>query len=401
MSADSSEDNIVITDSLTDRYASLSLIPWWSQQRIADARIMVVGAGALGNEVLKNLALVGIGNIFIIDFDTIEDANLTRAVLFRASDNGRSKAEVAAERVKELNPDVKVKCVDGDVTRSVGLGVFRRMDVVIGCLDNRDARLFVNRACWKVGTPWVDGAIEEMNGIARAFVPPDGACYECTLTENDYRLMNVRYSCPGLTREDIVEGKIPTTPTIASIIAGIQTQDALKLLHGRHVEGGAAVVFNGLTNDCYPTRYPRKKDCESHYTYVAVAQLDRSVGDTTVGEMLDIARRELAADAVLELDEDLVVNVSCSNTYCTECGNTSVMYTPLKDLRRVDVACPGCGEDRALEMTCTVDGADGELLRKKLEEIGMPPLHIVATRAGSSYQYFELSGDENGTMDFR
>ena len=90
------------------RYDTLNLISWWQQEKVSKAKVMVVGAGALGNEILKNLALVGIGHILIIDFDIIEAANLTRSVLFRAEDIGKLKAEVAAQRLKELNPDVKV-----------------------------------------------------------------------------------------------------------------------------------------------------------------------------------------------------------------------------------------------------------------------------------------------------
>ena len=119
----------------------------------------MVGAGALGNEVIKNLVLMGIGHIYIIDFDTIEAANLSRSPLFRESDSGREKAEVAAARAKELNPDVHIQYLHGDVTTDLGLGVFRRMDVIVGCLDNREARLAVNRFAYWMDKPWVDGAI--------------------------------------------------------------------------------------------------------------------------------------------------------------------------------------------------------------------------------------------------
>ena len=153
----SATDRLIwITDPEHDRYATLRLIDWWDQQRLAEARVMVVGAGALGNEVLKNLALLGVGYLFIVDFDMVEASNLSRSVLFRSEDAGRPKAEVAAERVQAINPDVAVIPFHGDVTRDLGLGVYRRMDVVIGCLDSREARLAVNRACWRVGGPWVD-----------------------------------------------------------------------------------------------------------------------------------------------------------------------------------------------------------------------------------------------------
>ena len=139
-------ETIVITDPDTDRYHSFGYISWWQQEVVRDAKVLVVGAGALGNEVLKNLALMGIGNILIADFDTIEDSNLSRSVLFRESDRGKAKADVAAQAVRELNPDVKIKAWNGDINFEMGLGVFRHVDVVIGCLDNREARLSLNRS---------------------------------------------------------------------------------------------------------------------------------------------------------------------------------------------------------------------------------------------------------------
>lgn len=157
-----------------DRYSRLRLIPWWDQDRLKHAVVMVVGAGALGNELIKDLTLLGIGRILIYDIDTIENTNLTRSVLYRAKDVGRYKAEVAAQRAMEMNPDVKAKAFVSNIIDDVGLGVFRRMDGVLGGLDNREARLSINQSCYKVNKPWIDGAIEALNGVARVFVPGHG-----------------------------------------------------------------------------------------------------------------------------------------------------------------------------------------------------------------------------------
>ena len=132
------EEPIIITDPDSDRYHTFGYISWWQQDVVRNATILVVGAGALGNEVLKNLALMGIGNVIIADFDTIEDSNLSRSVLFRASDRGRRKVDAAAERVKELNPDVNVMTWHGDINFEMGLGVFRHVDAIVGCLDESD-----------------------------------------------------------------------------------------------------------------------------------------------------------------------------------------------------------------------------------------------------------------------
>src|SRR5438270_2101722 len=98
---DGPDDTFVIDED--DRYSRLRLIPWWRQEKLAAAKVLVVGAGALGNEVVKNLALVGVGTTYVIDRDAIETSNLSRSVLFRASDGGRPKAQIAAERAREIN----------------------------------------------------------------------------------------------------------------------------------------------------------------------------------------------------------------------------------------------------------------------------------------------------------
>ena len=107
----------------------------------------------------------------------------------------------------------------------IGLGLFNDVDLVIGCLDNREARLWVNRQCWKTSTPWIDAGIQEIQGVVKVFVPPDSACYECAMTERDYQLLNRRYSCPLLSRDEILSGKVPTAPTIASMMAALQVQE--------------------------------------------------------------------------------------------------------------------------------------------------------------------------------
>ncbi len=159
--------------------------------------------------------------------------------------------------------------IHGNVIVDIGLGLFHDVDLVIGCLDNREARLWVNRQCWKTGTPWIDAGIQEIQGVVKVFVPPDSACYECAMTERDYQLLNRRYSCPLLSRDEILSGKVPTAPTIASMMAALQVQEALKLLHGMPVAAGSALVYNGVANQFYSTRLPFRDDCLSHETYPA------------------------------------------------------------------------------------------------------------------------------------
>ncbi|MDR1481356.1 MAG: ThiF family adenylyltransferase [Synergistaceae bacterium] len=385
-------DSVELTgnDFTEDKYARLRLITWWDQERLRDATIMVVGAGAIGNELIKDISLLGVGNILIVDMDVIENSNLTRSVLFRAKDVGRPKAEVAAERAMEMNPDIKAKALSLNVINDIGLGVFRRVNLVLGGLDNREARLAINQACYKVNKPWVDGSIEILNGFARVFTPPDGACYECTMTETDWKLINKRKSCALLTHEQMVEGKIPTTPTSSAIIAGIQVQEMLKLLHsdrGLPTLAGKCYVFNGITHDSYIAEYQRKPDCMSHDTYSNINEMPWSVHSFTLGEIVNAVKADMGEEAVVDFDRDFASVAVCS------CGECKELFTPVHRLRAESVICPNCGIAMNFELFHSLDGAE-VFLDKTVGEIGVPPLHILSGRVGTTSKYYEFSADE-------
>lgn len=373
-----------------DRYARLRLIPWWDQERLKNATIMVVGAGAIGNELIKNLTLLGIGRILVYDMDAIESTNLTRSVLYRARDVGRYKAEVAAERAKEMNPDVKAKAFIANIIDDVGLGVFRRMNVVLGGLDNREARLSINQSCYKVDRPWIDGAIEALNGFARVFIPGQGACYECTMTETDWMLINKRKSCALLTHEQMAEGKIPTTPTSSSIIAGIQVQEMLKLLHAdRNLPtlAGKGYVFNGLTHDSYVVEYQCKEDCMSHDTYEKIVEKPWSVKTIALKDVLAAIRSELGERAVLDFDRDIATRAKCS------CGDCKDLFTPVHKLKGHMLTCPKCGAQMTFDSIHSIKGEE-DFLDKTPYDIGIPLLHIVGGRVGMNTTYYEFTADE-------
>src|SRR4029079_10804310 len=113
-------------------------VEWWDQARLARARVLVCGAGALGNEVIKDLALLRIGQLAVGDMDVVEKSNLTRSVLFRERDAGKPKAECAARAAGELYPGIEARAVVGNIAADLGLGWVRWADVVVGALDNRE-----------------------------------------------------------------------------------------------------------------------------------------------------------------------------------------------------------------------------------------------------------------------
>jgi molybdopterin/thiamine biosynthesis adenylyltransferase/DNA-binding transcriptional regulator YhcF (GntR family) len=377
-----------------DRLGTFEFISWWEREKVQEAKVLVVGAGALGNEVIKNLALMGVGHIFIIDFDNIEAANLSRSVLFRETDNQRSKAEVVAARAKAINPQVHVQYLDADVTTGLGLGIIRRMDAVIGCLDNREARLAVNRFCYWMDKPWVDGAIQELLGLMRVFIPGQGACYECTLTEQALRDLSLRYSCQLLARQNVLLGKVPTTPTIASIIGGMQSQEALKLIHDMPVEAGKVVHFNGLTNDMHTTAYNPREECESHWTYGEITELPARAERVTLEDLLKIARADLGPDAIIELDQELVTSFECP-----KCHSMEKVLRPLSEITFEAGHCPTCGTLREAQFTHMITGEE-DFLHRTLISVGVPQLHIIRAHNGIEYRFYELTADLQEALHF-
>jgi len=390
-SASDSDEPMVIDD--TDRYSRLKLITWWEQEKIASARILVVGAGALGNEVIKNLALMGIGEINIIDFDEVQESNLSRSVLFRASHEGHAKAQIAAEMARELNPDCKINPIVGDVLTDIGLGFVADMSLIICCVDNREARLWINRMCWKTNRPWIDGGIQEINGVAKVFCPPIGACYECAMTENDYRLISLRYSCPLLRKEDIQQGKVPTAPTIASIIGGLQVQEALKLIHELPSAEGSALVFNGLANNFYQTRYPRRPNCLSHETYNEVIDLPLMSKTATAEELfLQLQGRTSSLDPNSEswqilLDRDFLISLNCRT-----CGIERPEEIPLSRVTAKNGVCHQCGE-LCRPLTTGEIGCNSNLATKTLFELGIPEYDIIKISDGRETVFVKLQND--------
>lgn len=369
-----------------NRFSRFELIRWWDQKKLSAAKILVIGAGALGNEIIKNFALVGIGNILVVDFDQIEPSNLSRSILFRETDRGRQKAEVAAERARDILPEINIKALCLNAVTDLGLGAFLWADVILGGLDNREARLAINQNSFRCGKTWIDGAIEGLSGIARAF-SPDGPCYECTMSEVDWKILNARKSCTLLTREEMMSGKTPTTPTIASVIAAIQCQEAIKLLHGMEVISGKGYIFEGLNFYQDVITYKRKADCFSHESYLPIIELDAQADKLSLAQALQIIRKDLGESAVLELRQEVLTGFSCS-----ECNIETEFHASLGNVKESAAICPNCKKPRFPILAHQFDGSE-PWQQMTLAELGVPAFDVFLGRDGENQKTWLLNGD--------
>ncbi|MCX6165531.1 MAG: ThiF family adenylyltransferase [Ignavibacteriae bacterium] len=372
---------------LNNRYSRFKLISWWEQDILKNARILVIGCGALGNEIVKNLAILGIGNIFVVDMDKVEKSNLSRSVLFRKNDEGKSKAETICKRAKEINEEITVKYFNGNIFE-LGLGVFKEMDIVICGLDNREARLFVNQSCWKVNRPWIDGAIEVLNGVARMFIPPEGVCYECTMNEADYKLLNKRKSCLLLGLDDIQQGKIPTTPTISSVIAGIQVQETVKYLHKKdfNLLNDKGFVFNGLNNESYLVEYQKNEFCPSHYTFGKYELLKKGFSTVKIKDVIEFGKKYFGNKSFeIEFNNEVVYNLSDDKGEKFDFyGNMNLMT--LKDIRKKDIIYK-INSFHKLESDSEVTE---KLKNTKLIDLKIPYNDILTLRKGNDEIHIEF-----------
>ena len=376
-----------------DRFARFRLIGWWEQERLARARVLVIGAGALGNEILKDLALLGVGSVFVADLDVVANSNLSRSVLFREEDCGRPKVEVVARRARDLYPGLRVHPFHGNVVYDLGLGVYRWADVILGGLDNREARVAINQSAARAGKVWIDGAIERLDGVARVFDPATGPCYECTMSAVDWKMLEARRSCALLTRAQMEEGKVPTTPTTAAVIAGIQCQEAVKFLHGLETLAGRGYVFEGRSHQSYLVSYTRNEDCPAHEMVEPVEELPWRVADTPIRQLLDRARADLGPDAVLETNQDLL-----SSLTCPRCGEEEVLPTSLGKVTEEQGRCRRCGDMRTPNVFHTIGGGEPWLKEQTLGAIGVPAWDVVGARAGLRRRFYEFAGDRAAVL---
>ncbi|MHA2298639.1 MAG: ThiF family adenylyltransferase [Candidatus Hodarchaeales archaeon] len=161
-----------------DRFERQRRLEIWDQDIVASSRFLVVGAGGTGCEVLKNLSLLGIGYLIIVDPDTVEYSNLSRQLFYTKDDVGKPKAEVAASKIKLLNPSGKVEHYVNKI-ENLPDSLLLDSDVILGCLDNWHARMHLNTFCFESGKPLVDSATDGFIGRVRTIIDHDKACLAC------------------------------------------------------------------------------------------------------------------------------------------------------------------------------------------------------------------------------
>ncbi len=388
-----------------------NLISWFDFKKVRDATVLVVGAGALGNEVLKNFALLGVGKIVIVDFDRIEKTNLCRSVLFRKEDAARNKykCEIAAERIRELNEDIKVHWINGDIQREVGLGHFRAADVVLGCLDNRLARYVVNDYSFRFRKSWVDAGIQNLDGNASVY-EYGKSCYACSLSEMEKANLSYRLGCPDIVQFSYEYGRIATTPISASIFGALQAQEALKIIHG-FTDGqifedyevcqtlsGRLLKYEGMNLDIFTPPFCHYfPDCEHHDTWEPIMENKRFSANMKVEDFIKKAEK-----ATKDKIEGFHVRNAFVPAILIEPGGkkteTLLPESRIENFIIENGLFPGEGE-KVVKLPSPEGGfrfikKDFQWKDLTLSQIGVPAFDIIRAEGKKADYYIELSGDK-------
>jgi len=213
------KDNVLFADEFYSRQVILKELGKKGQQKLCDSKVAVVGVGGLGTVSSLYLALAGVGHLRLIDQDIIEAKNLHRQILYDTGTLDYPKAEVAAAKLQKSNPLIKTEAITENVHAGNVERLLTGVELVVDGLDNMSTRYLVNRACVKLGIPYVFGAAIGMEGNLSVFSSPQTPCLECVL--------------PNLSDDDLqrcdTRGVIGATP---GIIGSMQAFEAVKVLAG-------------------------------------------------------------------------------------------------------------------------------------------------------------------------
>jgi molybdopterin/thiamine biosynthesis adenylyltransferase len=248
-----------------DRWERSRRIEWLDMGRVQASSFLVVGAGALGNEVVKDLVLAGARKLTLVDMDRVVRSNLNRCVFFREDDPEvkRYKTEAVATRARELDPAVEIRTFEQRI-EELPEEEWGRHDIVLGCLDNVEARLHANSHAYYHRVPYIDGGTNGFAGRVQVVVPPATPCLQCGLNRSHYRVLEKRHSCTGA---DVAfyEPKVPAEITTTAIVAAVQVREALKLVSGRADAIIKNVVhYNGLRNSWDELEMSVDPECPLH-----------------------------------------------------------------------------------------------------------------------------------------
>jgi len=220
---------------LYSRQIVLPEIGYTGQLKLKNARVCIAGLGGLGSPAALQLAAMGVGHLRLVDRDVVELSNLQRQILYDSRFLGYPKVEVAAKRLRDLNPNIEVEPLPVSVNSEMAPEIIKDVDVVIDGLDRMSSRYALNRACQKYGTPYVFAAAIMTFGNVSTIIPGETPCLECFQGNLD-------------------DDSLPTCaavgihPSVPSIIASIEVSEAVRIILGKKPQLAGQILHCDLEN---------------------------------------------------------------------------------------------------------------------------------------------------------
>jgi molybdopterin/thiamine biosynthesis adenylyltransferase/molybdopterin converting factor small subunit len=233
------------------RQIMLEEIGFTGMEKLRNAKVCVVGVGGIGNPIVTQLTAMGIAKLKIVDRDVVEISNLHRQHLYSEKDIGKVKVEVAAERLRAINPAVEIEPAPLSVTKYTSENIIAGFDIVIDALDSIDARYALNDACIKFNIPFIYGGALGMMGSICTILPNKSACLRCVF--------------PALSEDDMptcsTEG---VHPSLLYLVGGIQVSEAVKIIMGRQPTLENKLLYIDLNELSFDKiQVFRQKECPS------------------------------------------------------------------------------------------------------------------------------------------
>lgn len=239
------------------RHLALEQVGSEGQQRIAAGTVLIIGAGGIGCASAAYLASSGVGHILIADFDTVDETNLGRQVLFTPKDIDKRKAEVAVRRLQAINPEIEISAITERLHGDSLTAAVTASDVVLDGCDNFATRFEVNDACVAAERRLISGSAIRMEGQLAVFGPDFLAapCYRCLYAEADESMD----SCAG-------NGVLSPVP---GVIGAMMAVEALKYFAGIESDISLLHLYDAAATEFHTLRIQKRKDCPSCAAKVA------------------------------------------------------------------------------------------------------------------------------------
>lgn len=332
---------------------------------MAGKSVTVIGAGGnIGSHLAPHLGrMPGVERVTLVNRDVYEATNLASQDI-TPGDVGKPKAAVQGQRLRRINPGLRVAALAGAV-EDLPLGQLRG-DAILACVDSRRARQHINEIAWRLGTPWIDAGVQAEGLLARVnvYVPGDGPCLECAWSDSDYATIGQVYPCQRMTEE----GSTPTgaPSSLGALAAALQALECQKLLAGQteQLAVGRQVTIDARWHKHYVTAFRRNPNCRFDHKTRHIEKLACLLEKLTVGQAL-----KLGGDLRLE-DKPFIKRLSCP-----ACGRARALLRLACSLRPAEWACPKCGRRMSatgFDLLERLDAAlPAKLLARSLGRIGL------------------------------